>query len=121
MISNIASLSAFVLILVVGQVLFKKVGLAVRGLPPVDALIVVAYDPVLYVALALYGFATLLWIWILSRVPLSQAYPCVAFGTAIVPLLGWYLFGERIAPVFWLGVAFIMVGILLVHCGSPDV
>ena len=75
-------------------------------------------DPVLYGALTLYGFATLLWIWILSRVPLSQAYPWIAVGTAIVPLLGWYLFDERVAPVFWVGVALIIAGILLVQYGS---
>jgi len=35
-----------------------------------------------------------------------------------VTLLGWYLFDERVAPVFWVGVALITTGILLVHYGS---
>jgi drug/metabolite transporter (DMT)-like permease len=72
-----------------------------------------ACEPNLYLAITLYGFATLLWIWILSRVPLMQAYPWVAAGIVIVPLMAGYLFGERAGPIFWLGAAFIVVGILL--------
>ncbi len=91
-----------------------------RGLPFVDGLIAVACAPALYAALTLYGFATLLWIWILSRVPLSQAYPWAAVGMVIVPLLGWYLYGERIAPVFWVGVALIAAGIFVIQYGTQQ-
>ena len=115
---NVTSLVIFTFTLALGQVLFKKVGLTMRGLPLGEGVTAVARDPALYGALALYGCATLLWIWILSRVPLSQAYPWVAIGTAIVPLLGWYLFDEHIAPVFWLGVALIMAGIILTQYGA---
>ena len=75
-------------------------------------------QPLLYAALALYGVATLLWIWILARVPLSQAYPWVAVGAFIVPLLGWWLFGERPAPIFWLGVLLIVGGVAVTQYGS---
>lgn len=111
----------FTLILAAGQVLFKKLGLAVRGMPPAEALLTVLRDPVLYGALALYGTATLLWIWILARVPLSQAYPWVAIGMVVVPLLGWYLFGEHIGPMFWLGAALVIAGIILVQYGGHRV
>jgi multidrug transporter EmrE-like cation transporter len=114
---NVASLLVFTVTLAFGQVLFKKVGLSMRGLPVRDGLLAVAREPALYAALTLYGGATLLWIWILSRVPLSQAYPWVAVGTAIVPCLGWYLYGERLSPGFWVGVALIMAGILVIQCG----
>jgi drug/metabolite transporter (DMT)-like permease len=120
-ISNIASLAAFTLILASGQVLFKKVGLAIAGLAPSDAVLAVLRDPVLYGALTLYGVATLLWIWILSRVPLSQAYPWVALGVVLVPLLGRYLFGERIAPMFWLGTVLIVAGLAIINYTSPGV
>ena len=118
---NQVCLLAFTFILAGGQVLFKKVGLAIAGQPLAKAVLVMLRDPVLYAALALYGLATLLWIWLLSRVPLSQAYPWVAFGTVIVPLLGWYLFGERLAPGFWVGVALIVAGIALVQYSHQGV
>jgi hypothetical protein len=34
-------------------------------------------QPALYAALTLYGFSTVLWIWIMSRLPLMQAHPWV--------------------------------------------
>jgi len=114
-------LLAFTFLLAGGQVLFKKIGLAVKGVPPVEALLSVLRDPVLYGALALYGFATLLWIWILSRVPLAQAYPWVAVGMVIVPLLAWYLFDEHIGPMFWVGAALVIAGIIVIQYGSQRV
>lgn len=114
---NVVSLAIFTFILAMGQVLFKKVGLAMRGLPLGEGMAAVARGPALYAALMLYACATLLWIWILSRVPLSQAYPWVAVGMVIVPLLSWYLFDERIAPIFWLGVALIIAGVVVTQYG----
>jgi len=113
-------LSLFTLMLAMGQMLFKRVGLSVRGMPLTAGLRMLAASPMLYAALALYGAATLLWIWILSRVPLSRAYPWVALGVFIVPLLGWWLFGERPAPIFWLGVLLIVAGVALTQYGSPS-
>lgn len=103
-----------------GQVLFKKIGLAVKGTPPVEAILTALRDPMLYGALALYGVATLLWIWILSRVPLALAYPWVAVGMVIVPLLAWFLFDEPIGPTFWLGAALVVAGIILIQYGAQS-
>jgi drug/metabolite transporter (DMT)-like permease len=116
--NNLISLSVFTVMLAIGQVLFKRVGLSVRGLPPADAFMTLIAQPLLYAALTLYGAATLLWIWILSRVPLSQAYPWVAVGAFLVPMLGWWFFHERPTPIFWLGVLAIMVGVVLTQYGS---
>ena len=105
------SLTLFTVILACGQVLFKRVGLTLQGHSGLEGILLVLREPSLYAALITYGTATLLWIWILSRVTLIQAYPWVSVGMVIVPLLGWFVFGERVAPIFWLGVAFIVAGI----------
>jgi drug/metabolite transporter (DMT)-like permease len=112
------TLTVFALSLAAGQALFKRVGLAIRDQPPFDSLALVVRLPALYAALALYVFSTLLWIWILSRVPLMQAYPWVAISMAIVPAIGWFAFGERATPIFWLGVVFILVGVLLTQLAT---
>ncbi len=112
------SLAVFTLMLAFGQVYFKSVGLILRGHSGMEAIALALRAPSLYLALFLYGGATLLWIWILSRVSLSQAYPWVAVGMVVVPLLGWLVFDERVAPVFWLGVAFIVVGVALTQYGA---
>jgi drug/metabolite transporter (DMT)-like permease len=118
MMGRYASLTVFALSLAAGQALFKRVGLVIHDQPFVDGIVLVARQPALYVALALYGFSTLLWIWILSRVALMQAYPWVAANMAIVPLIGWFAFGERVTPVFWLGVVLILAGIGLTQFAS---
>jgi len=105
------SLAVFTVMLACGQVMFKRVGLTLQGHSGLEAILLVVREPSLYAALVIYGTATLLWIWILSRVMLIQAYPWVAAGLVIVPLLGWFVFGERVTPIFWLGVAFIVVGV----------
>ena len=110
---NTIALAIFTLTLSIGQLLFKQVGLSIRGLPMAEGLLSLARQPMLYAALTLYGFATLLWIWILSRVPLMQAYPWVSAGVVIVPLAGVYFFNERASPIFWLGVCLVVAGILI--------
>jgi multidrug transporter EmrE-like cation transporter len=115
MVANIIYLAVFTVILAAGQVLFKKVGLTIAGLSLTGGLRRALCDPLLYGALALYGFATLMWVWLLSRVPLSQAYPWVAFGTVLVSLLGWCVFGERLEPTFWVGMMLILAGLLVIQ------
>jgi multidrug transporter EmrE-like cation transporter len=115
---RVASLTIFALSLAAGQLLFKRVGLVLQNQPFFEGFLLVVRQPTLYAALTLYGFSTVLWIWILSRVPLMQAYPWVAANMAIVPLIGWFTFGERVTPVFWLGVVLILTGILLTQIAA---
>ena len=112
---NMLSLGAFTIMLATGQVLFKQIGLSIRGMPASVALLTVMREPLLYVS---HGAATLLWIWILSRVPLSQAYSWVAVTVLVVTLLGWWLYSERPSPIFWLGLGFVLVGVVLTQYGS---
>jgi len=112
------SLLGFTLLLAAGQLLFKKVGLDLRGASLADGVLRVLGQTTLYAALALYGVATLLWIWILSRVPLSRAYPFVALGVALVPLASIVMFNERVRPAFWIGVILIVIGIIVTQLGN---
>ncbi len=112
------ALLAFTFLLAAGQMLFKKAGLELRGNSLGAGVMRVLAEPALYAALALYGFATLLWIWILSRVPLSRAYPYVALGVVLVPFASTLLFGERVRPGFWFGVALIVAGIVITQMGT---
>lgn len=111
--TNFLSLGIVTLLLALGQLLFKQVGLSIQGRQLVEGLLILATSPAFYAALAVYGIATMLWIFILSRISLSQAYPWVAVGVALVPFLAWLVFDERVGSTYWLGVAFIMFGVLL--------
>src|SRR5271165_2850295 len=114
------SLVIFTTALAVGQVMFKQVGLGIRGRPLVGGVLYLLGSRTFYIVVLIYVLSTFLWIWILSRVPLSQAYPWVAIGMAIVPLLGWYVFGERVEPLFWLGVSLILAGVIVTQYASTS-
>lgn len=111
-------LMAVTCLLALGQALFKGAGLAIRGRPPAEMAWTLATLPIFYLSLAIYGVATLLWIFVLSRVPLSQAYPWVAAGIVIVPLLGYFFFDEQITWTYWAGMALIIAGLALTQLGG---
>lgn len=66
------------------------------------------------VGFLLYGIASLMWMVILSRVPLSFAYPMISMGYVIVVVLSKYLFHEEVSPVRFAGTLVICVGVILV-------
>jgi drug/metabolite transporter (DMT)-like permease len=117
--SNLIGLAVFTTVLAVGQLLFKKAGLSVRGLTLTEGLLSLAQSPAFYAAIALYALSTLLWVWLLSRVTLMQAYPWVAAGVIIVPLLSAAVFGERVNATYWLGTLLIVAGILVTQYSVP--
>jgi undecaprenyl phosphate-alpha-L-ara4N flippase subunit ArnE len=111
-------LTTVVLFLSGGQFLFKGAGLAIQGRPLADGLWTLMMLPSLYTALALYGIATVIWIYILSFVPLIEAYPWIAVSTIAVPLIGLFYYGERVGVLFWVGMALIVAGLLLTQIGT---
>ena len=74
-------------------------------------------SPYFWAALFVYGAATLLWVFVLSRVPLSRAMSFVALAFVIAPVVGAAFFGERPGPLYWLGVAVIAAGVCIAAAG----
>lgn len=62
-------------------------------------------------AAALYGALTLLWVWILTVVPLSRAYPFVVLSFVLTPLGAALLFGEPLTTNYAIGMALIIIGL----------
>ncbi|HEX9745755.1 MAG TPA: EamA family transporter [bacterium] len=46
--------------------------------------------------LSIYVVSTVLWLWVLSKVDLSFAYPCISVSYIIIIVAGKFLFKERI-------------------------
>lgn len=67
-----------------------------------------------WIALIIYGMATFLWIYILSHTPLKLAYPFSALSFFIVPLLAWYLFAEPLNLMYFIGIFFICIGLIVI-------
>lgn len=111
LLSEIIRLVIFVLLLSAGQVLFKKTALTAQSLTSLPAFTGLLINAWFWSALVLYGAATLLWIMILQKTPLSLAYPFVALGFIIVPVVSWLLFKESVSPLYMAGIALIVAGI----------
>ena len=108
---ELAALCGFVTLLAAGQLLFKQAAVSAPALDRAGALIALAANPWLWGALVLYVAATVLWIAILQKTPLSVAYPAVALGFVVVPLAGALFFREPYSANTLLGTALIVVGV----------
>ena len=68
--------------------------------------------------LAMYGVGAVLWLAVLSRVPLSMAYPLVSLGFVFVSVLAWSVLGESLPLLRVAGIACILVGVAMVGLGQ---
>lgn len=74
-------------------------------------------SPHLWGGMAAYGVGVLLWLFVLSRVPVSFAYPFVALGIAITTLSGVLILGETMSRLSLAGIVIIVAGILVMALG----
>lgn len=63
-------------------------------------------------SLAIYGEATLLWIYVLKTVPLSYACSFMALTYVIVPVLAHLWLGEPLTAKYVLGKGLVIAGLL---------
>ncbi|MDZ8185210.1 MAG: EamA family transporter [Nostoc sp. ChiSLP02] len=61
-----------------------------------------------------YVFMTLLWLYVLRTVPLSQAFPVLGLMYALIPIASHYLLKEKVVLSQWLGIGIIITGVILV-------
>ena len=111
-----------VLLTVMGQILFKHgmniVG-RVNNIRDVFGKLTQAFlNPYVLSGIAIYGFTTLVWLVILSRVKLSIAYPLLSSGYVLSILFSWLFFKESIPKIRIIGAVIICVGVYLVAQGE---
>ncbi len=100
-------------LMVTGQILFK-VGSQGKELSSIVDMIKLMFSPIVLFALCLYAGTTMLWLYILSKVDISFAYPIQALAFPVVMIVSAFIFHEQIPTMRWIGVAVIFVGVLLV-------
>jgi drug/metabolite transporter (DMT)-like permease len=89
-----------------GQVMFKVA--AGRG-----SIVDIAASPYLWIAGGLYAAVTVAWVLLLREIDLARAYPLMAACFVFVPVSAALLLGERLGPLYGVGVVLILVGIFL--------
>jgi drug/metabolite transporter (DMT)-like permease len=99
-----------------GQVLFKMAALRSPGASSsiVERLLGLVFNAYFITAIVLYAAYAVLWVWILTFIPLSRAYPFIALAFALTPLLSGLLFGDTISVRLMAGIFFILCGLFLV-------
>jgi multidrug transporter EmrE-like cation transporter len=80
----------------------------------VRQLFVIATSPAIILGLVVFGTSAVVWLFVLSRIDVSQAYPFVALGIVITAFAGHLLLGETLPALRIFGVAAIMIGVIAV-------
>ncbi len=108
------SLALFCVLLSSAAQLAMKRGMGAPGGSDVGATYLHALtSPLVWLGLVLYGASAVLWLWVLSRLDVSVAYPLVSLGFVATLALGILWLGE---PFSWMRVAgctLIVVGVCL--------
>lgn len=81
---------------------------------PVSLFLKVFGNPWIIVAIPLYGAGFLIWLVVLSKLNLSYAYSFLALAYVLVPLFSWWLFGEEVPLLRWVGIVVICFGLMLI-------
>ena len=61
-----------------------------------------------------FGFATVLWLYILKKFPFSQAYPLTSLSFVFGMIAAWLVFGESIPFSRWIGLVLVVLGCFLI-------
>ncbi|MGY3266005.1 EamA family transporter [Lysobacter sp. HA35] len=107
-VQNLLLLLSTVVLLSIGQILFKlaAVSVDVHDLRTLVSIRLIS-------ALTIYGVATVMWMAVLSRVPLATAFPFYGLTFLLVPLFSSWWLGE---PLRWNSLAggmIIMAGVAM--------
>jgi drug/metabolite transporter (DMT)-like permease len=103
---------------VAGQLLIK-LGLNSLGKIDFSHSLIGAYakmfcSPFVFGGIFTYVISIFLWLYALTKVDLSFAYPFLASSYVMVLIASWFFLGESIGIIRWIGVAVICIGVFLV-------
>ncbi len=62
----------------------------------------------------LYAVSFVVWLYVLSKVKLSYAYPFISLSYVIVVILGLFILNEKISSAAWLGILLVVIGVSLI-------
>ena len=86
-----------------------------------DTIMKAAREPLLWLGLGLFGISALFWLVVLSRVPLSVAYPFAGLSYIVIVFLDRIFLHEQIPSLRWVGAAVVAAGIALIGISSRTV
>ena len=114
-IKDILLLIFCVVVMVVGQILFKQVAINYNKSLTLLSTQVVGLGTI---AVGLYFISTVLWIVVLRNADISKAYPFFALGFVLIPIAGYVLFEESLGYLQIFGILLITIGVVLSGIGK---
>lgn len=64
--------------------------------------------------MACYAVSMVFWLYVLSKLDLSKAYPMVALGYVLASIFGWLFLGEPVKTTRIVGLMVIVVGVIII-------
>ena len=106
-------------LLTVGQVLWKHGLQRMGGFDPTvknlgTSLLALVISPYIVAGLVAFIVGTVLWLKVLSNVPLSLAYPMMSISYVLGVIVGALFFREQVPLTRWLGTIVVCFGIYLI-------
>ena len=106
---------AYLVLVLVGQIYFKKSAESLITDSATGFAQSLFLNWQLWVAGVTYFTAMLTWVWLLKHVDLSRIFPIMsALLLLTIPLVSAYFLQESLSMRYWLGVIFMLIGILLI-------
>lgn len=96
--------------LAIGQILFK---VSATSLSETGSFFALKTVTTIIAAMVLYAVTSIAWVWVLQKIELGRVYPLMALAFILVPLGSHFIFGERFAAQYFVGVTLIVIGIVV--------
>jgi len=74
----------------------------------------IATNPYVFGGLFMYGIGAISWLFVLSKLEVSTAYPFVGLGFILTMILGFFLLQESISTLKVLGTMLVTIGVVMV-------
>jgi len=80
----------------------------------IPIIIKVIASPWIIFGLTIYVGSVFVWLMVLSRIPVSIAYPMSSLGYITSSIAAYYLWGENLTTIRIIGIVVILIGVYLV-------
>ncbi len=77
-------------------------------------------NPNIWIGFIGFGFGSLFWLSVISRVPLSLAYPMLGLMYVIIVIESWIFLGEGLHPLRVIGSIIVGIGVAMVGLSSAE-
>jgi len=122
MLTNLIFIVTSVLLNALAQILLKA---GMKNFSNIDlknnitqTVLSISLNPYIISGFISYGISIILWLWVLSKVDVSLAYPFQALGYIIVTILAWLVFQENINLIRIIALIFITLGLIILAFSS---